>query len=357
MKINTNIAKPVLRCCIAIMFLAMMSALSSCSLVFDDDLQPCYYVHLNYDYNLKGSDATAKEVEEANVYLFDESGKMVWESGLLKGDELRASNYTIELPVQAGTYHIIAWCGTSDKGSFALQRSTMDYNMAKEELKQHLNLKGSQENDLYHDEKLDRLFHGAEDKLVLEPGKRQVYNLSLVKDTNHVQVMLNNIDGSELDPNLFHFEIEADNSRLDHNNMPISFARHKTHCFTKRFFTTDEEEDIADLTRGLTTKVQTKITGVVAEHSISRIMENENMRLRVYYGENEDKDKIIDIPLRKYLAASKGDNYSHMSDQEYLDRQDEYNVVFFLDHNNKWNKSLCIYINTWRVVPDQEEDL
>lgn len=355
MKINTNIGKATSGRYMTIMFvMAVLTAFSSCSLVFDDELQPCYYVHLNYDYNLKNSDATAAEVEEANIYLFDESGKMVWESGLLKGDELRACNYTVELPVKPGTYHIIAWGGTSDQGSFSLQRENMDYNAVKEELRQHLNLKGSEDSELYHDEKLDRLFHGSDDKLVLEPGQRKVCNLRLVKDTNHVQVMLNNVDGSELDPNQFHFEIEADNSRLDHNNMPITFARHKTHCFAKRYFTTDDEDELGDITRAFA-KVQTKVTGVVAEHSISRIMENEDMRLRVYHGENWDK--IIDIPLRRYLAASKGDNYSHMSDQEYLDRQDEYHVVFFLDHNNRWNKSLCIYINNWRIVPDQEEDL
>ena len=90
MKMNTNIGKPAWSRYMAAMLLAMLTTLSSCSLVFDDDLQPCYYVHLNYDYNLKNSDATAAEVEEASIYLFDESGKMVWESGLLRGEELRA---------------------------------------------------------------------------------------------------------------------------------------------------------------------------------------------------------------------------------------------------------------------------
>lgn len=38
-----------------------------------------------------------------------------------------------------------------------------------------------------------------------------------------------------------------------------------------------------------------------------------------------------------------------MSDQEYLDRQDEYNMVFFLDENDRWVNS-TIYINSWKVV-------
>ena len=36
-------------------------------------------------------------------------------------------------------------------------------------------------------------------------------------------------------------------------------------------------------------------------------------------------------------------------DQEYLDRQDEYNMTFFLDEQNQWINSV-ILINSWRVV-------
>jgi Protein of unknown function (DUF1812). len=38
-----------------------------------------------------------------------------------------------------------------------------------------------------------------------------------------------------------------------------------------------------------------------------------------------------------------------MSNQEYLDRQDEYNIMFFLDSNNNWIKTRII-INGWAVV-------
>ena len=38
-----------------------------------------------------------------------------------------------------------------------------------------------------------------------------------------------------------------------------------------------------------------------------------------------------------------------MDDQEYLDRQDEYNLVFFLDADGDWLSS-SIIINSWKVV-------
>ena len=40
-----------------------------------------------------------------------------------------------------------------------------------------------------------------------------------------------------------------------------------------------------------------------------------------------------------------------MSDQEYLDRQDEYNLTFFLDKEDRWVSS-SIIINSWRVILD-----
>jgi hypothetical protein len=38
-----------------------------------------------------------------------------------------------------------------------------------------------------------------------------------------------------------------------------------------------------------------------------------------------------------------------MEDQEYLDRQDEYNMTFFLDESGNWISS-SIIVNSWRVV-------
>lgn len=48
--------------------------------------------------------------------------------------------------------------------------------------------------------------------------------------------------------------------------------------------------------------------------------------------------------------------YEHtMTEQEYLDRQDKYDLVFFIDEGNRWADSY-IYINSWMVVR-QSSDL
>ena len=38
-----------------------------------------------------------------------------------------------------------------------------------------------------------------------------------------------------------------------------------------------------------------------------------------------------------------------LTDQEYLDYQDDYSMVFFLDDQGRWMDSY-IYINSWRVI-------
>ncbi len=43
-----------------------------------------------------------------------------------------------------------------------------------------------------------------------------------------------------------------------------------------------------------------------------------------------------------------------MDDQEFLDREDDYVMTFFLDENNKWINSY-ILIHSWRVVLNNVE--
>lgn len=43
-----------------------------------------------------------------------------------------------------------------------------------------------------------------------------------------------------------------------------------------------------------------------------------------------------------------------MTAQEFLDREDEYSMTFFLDANKKWI-STSILIHSWRIVLDDVE--
>ena len=85
----------------------------------------------------------------------------------------------------------------------------------------------------------------------------------------------------------------------------------------------------------------------MAELTVNRLFENMNPQLSIY--SKETQKKILQIPLIDYVLLVKGNYNKAMSNQEYLDRQDEYNFVFFIDDNHNW-LAAQIYINSWRVV-------
>ena len=62
-----------------------------------------------------------------------------------------------------------------------------------------------------------------------------------------------------------------------------------------------------------------------------------------------ENKRVLSIPIADYALLVKGHYNREMSNQEYLDRQDEYNMTFFLDEGGNW-LSASIVINSWRVV-------
>ena len=94
--------------------------------------------------------------------------------------------------------------------------------------------------------------------------------------------------------------------------------------------------------------VQTEIGVAMAELTVGRLVKGHRPILNVC---NTQGDKVLSIPLIDYALLIKGHYNSSMSDQEYLDRQDEYNMTFFLDKQDNWINS-SILINSWRVILD-----
>lgn len=71
-----------------------------------------------------------------------------------------------------------------------------------------------------------------------------------------------------------------------------------------------------------------------------RLMENDDTRLRLIY--QPSGKEIFDIPLTQYLLLSRNVETTYMPPQEYLDRQDRYNLIFFL--TQQMIRSNLIYV-------------
>ena len=87
------------------------------------------------------------------------------------------------------------------------------------------------------------------------------------------------------------------------------------------------------------------ISVAIAQITVGRLVEENNPKLTIT--NTETGETVLSIPLVKYLLLTEAEGHD-MTNQEYLDRQDEYNMTFFLDESMKWINTRII-INDWVV--------
>lgn len=67
-----------------------------------------------------------------------------------------------------------------------------------------------------------------------------------------------------------------------------------------------------------------------------------------------DGKEVVNIPLNNYLLLLRSDLYAEMDAQEFLDRESEWSMIFFLDSDQTWLRTY-IKINDWTVrINDME---
>lgn len=303
-----------------------------------------------YDYNTKFADAFPAEVKSVNVWAFDsQTGAPVW-SGAASGAELTPEGgYIMETTLDAGTYDFVAWCGLTE-GS-ALKLATYQ-PASKQELEVTLQA-AQEETRLVSDTELPGLYHGMVSAYTYAPDVTkpdyQTVTVPLTKDTNAVRVLLQNLDGREINPADFTVEITDANSMLAWDNAVLAGPTVTYTPWEVRYGsvgTGTPNAQTADASRAEISTVATMLN----ELSLSRLIAGQESWLTVT--RNTDGQRIIHIPLIDYLLLIKG-HYGSMSDQEYLDRQDDYSILFFIDATNNWYIASGIYINSWAVVPPQ----
>ena len=174
-----------------------------------------------------------------------------------------------------------------------------------------------------------------------------LYTVPLVKNTNSVRVVLQHLSGEKVDKDKFLFTITDDNGYMDWDNSLLPEAD-----ITYYAWRTDGGEAVFEGSdAGQTSSVA--FSAAVAEFTTARLVKGHQPRLTVT--DIVEGRKVFSIPLIDYALLVKGYYNRSMDDQEYLDRQDEYNMTFFLDEDDRWVNSF-IYINSWKVVL-QDSDL
>lgn len=332
-----NSAKIRKICAVALSLLCFV-VLPSCESIFDyeGDCSVNWRMNFKYDMNMKYADAFAHKTRYVSLYAFDQKGVLVWQN-TEQGEALATEGYAMTLDLEPGVYDIVAWASCERAyDCFAFYPTKTDFS--KEDLRCELNLEHDNKGRAFTDDHLGVLMHGYIEDLEItsEEGVHDV-KMQMTKNTNDVCIVLQNLSGEPMDKDDFVFTITDDNGIMGWDNSLLPCEEITYKAWRKADGTAG---DVVDETRVITTA-----SVVLAELTTARLVMGKNPRLNIT---NAADELIVSIPLIDYALLIKS-HYDDMSDQEYLDRQDEYNLTFFLDADMQWISSY-IYINSWKVV-------
>ncbi|MCM1291362.1 MAG: FimB/Mfa2 family fimbrial subunit [Prevotella sp.] len=326
-------------------FLAILMLATSCESIYDDDLEPCpqgLQVRFIYDYTLEGGNAFPEQVDCLTLHVYDADGNYV-KSLTETTDQLKDENYRMTIDLPAGKYRLIAYGGLEcDEASFLHtykpQSGSKDHEIGLQIHPDCLiphHAKG----------KLHDLFYGTLNVTVDNPVNYTECTVPMMKDTNHFRIMLQNVNYEPLDGKDYEFTIEDDNTLFDHNNDLVDNGNVTYTSWASGKVSTG----IVDAE----TKAINEVTLAYAELSTSRLMTKRTPKLVVTH--KESGKEIINLPLNNYLLAMASDRYKDKyGPQEFLDRQSNWNMVFFMLDNQTWFKTV-IKVNDWDVRVNEAE--
>lgn len=328
---------------------------TSCNGVIYDEENDCsvyYWLKFRYDLNLKWADAFVHEVSSVHLYAFDKSGILVWQQEE-QVDPSTTENYSMLLELPAGDYRLLAWCGLQNdderEESFSVPEARVGETRI-EQLQCALN-RMHDEFGAYSEERLYRLFHGTLNVSLPsnDNGGSYDYTMYLTKNTNHIRIILQHLSGEDVDVNQFTFRIEDENGLMAHDNGLMVDENITYRPWKMQNGEAGMEKD--------DTRAIINVKGAIADLTVGRMMEQHRKKMLLTIA-NKDGETVARIPVIDYVLLAK-DYYEEeygrtMTDQEFLDREDDYVMTFFLDENNRWISSY-ILIHSWRVVPSNVE--
>lgn len=331
--------------------LAAALMLASCrGIIYDyeGDCSVRYNLSFEYTRNLKWADAFANEVRSVHVFAYNSDGVLEREFIQNNPETLQKKGYSMNLDLPAGDYHLVAWCGTENpqaQKQFILPETQTRVSELSE-LSCLIDRKKNDDYQAYSDQWLEFLFHGAMDVSLpeLPDGGDTTFTMQLTKNTNHVRITLQQTSDQQMDTSDFDFRIEDRNGYYHHDNSLLDDE-----------LITYLPYDTIPITAGMDEQSRAMIytSGMIADLSVGRLMADRSNDMYLTITRRSTGQNILRIPLIQYTMMAKKhyeEKYGHkMTPQEFLDREDEFEMVLFLGQDQEWLKTY-IYIKEWRIV-------
>lgn len=356
-----------------------LTTMSSCIKEDMDDCPPAISkvaLQFDYTYNVKQADAFAAEVKNINVYAFDENGKFF--DSYIESREKFETGHTMEITgLKDGKYTFVCLArdrqvmsrAEDDEMEFSFASltpgvSTIDdltVRMGKDNGEE---IKNDKEFAALYTAKTQVDFQRLNQKG--NEGTVVTSTLSLMKCTKTYRIVLLPYENDQADfkPENFDVRIEGSAAWLDHKGEKV-----KNEKITYLPYNMERRANYD----GAHTEVNEEPVdqALIYDLSSSRMFERQNDRRAVRDGDknNYDDKRIIITDLRDkdnpielfnhslpwFLALCGEKVNQNWDDQEYLDREDHYVLMFYVSDKRDYNMITKVNVNGWNVnIKDTE---
>lgn len=356
-----------------------LTTMSSCIKEDMDDCPPAISkvaLQFDYTYNVKQADAFAAEVKNINVYAFDENGKFF--DSYIESREKFETGHTMEITgLKDGKYTFVCLArdrqvmsrAEDDEMEFSFASltpgvSTIDdltVRMGKDNGEE---IKNDKEFAALYTAKTQVDFQRLNQKG--NEGTVVTSTLSLMKCTKTYRIVLLPYENDQADfkPENFDVRIEGSAAWLDHKGEKVKDER-----ITYLPYNMERRANYD----GAHTEVNEEPVdqALIYDLSSSRMFERQNDRRVVRDGDKNDYDdkRIIITDLRDkdhpielfnhslpwFLALCGEKVNPNWDDQEYLDREDHYVLMFYVSDKRDYNMITKVNVNGWNVnIKDTE---
>lgn len=356
-----------------------LTTMSSCIKEDMDDCPPAISkvaLQFDYTYNVKQADAFAAEVKNINVYAFDENGKFF--DSYIESREKFETGHTMEITgLKDGKYTFV--CLARDRQVMSrAEDDEMEFSFASltpgvstiDDLTERMGKDNGEE--IKNDKEFAALYTAktqVDFQRLNQKGNEGTVvtsTLSLMKCTKTYRIVLLPYENDQADfkPENFDVRIEGSAAWLDHKGekmknerityLPYNMERRANYDGAH----TEVNEEPVD-------------QALIYDLSSSRMFERQSDRRVVRDGDKNDYDdkRIIITDLRDkdhpielfnhslpwFLALCGEKVNQNWDNQEYLDREDHYVLMFYVSDKRDYNMITKVNVNGWNVnIKDTE---
>lgn len=356
-----------------------LTTMSSCIKEDMDDCPPAISkvaLQFDYTYNVKQADAFAAEVKNINVYAFDENGKFF--DSYIESREKFETGHTMEITgLKDGKYTFV--CLARDRQVMSrAEDDEMEFSFASltpgvstiDDLTERMGKDNGEE--IKNDKEFAALYTAktqVDFQRLNQKGNEGTVvtsTLSLMKCTKTYRIVLLPYENDQADfkPENFDVRIEGSAAWLDHKGekmknerityLPYNMERRANYDGAH----TEVNEEPVD-------------QALIYDLSSSRMFERQSDRRVVRDGDKSiyddkriiitdlrDKDHPIELfnhSLPWFLALCGEKVNQNWDDQEYLDREDHYVLMFYVSDKRDYNMITKVNVNGWNVnIKDTE---